>query len=340
MTDKAASNASHNPNWLAEYAQENWKPVYVRIITKLNNSLISSRTWTYCPGHAGVRDNEIAYHLVGRAAALQQLELGKGSHNKSHHVQDVRPRRHWLWCQQAHQYVLEMGEMKGSSRQPELGGRDNVVHSQCVIGTASKHMLKTMLKSMVEHLECPECKEAHHLFSRRVRPLYKFKFKHHFEFTNKENQGCWTTMFQTIFYNTMDLEEAKHWDSTKSKHWTKPTQKKLYVSDKYFGCIGYNLGCNLCVLNVTNVYKAAPEGVVSGIRCRVWPTWRIQNNKNTGHENALGWSTGEKIKSLNCVMIESNTLQRTKMVRACIVFLPGHGHYKTVLMSTQSYKNG
>lgn len=41
------------------------------------NSQISSTTWIYCPGHAGVSDNEMIDCLEGRAAANDILSKDK-----------------------------------------------------------------------------------------------------------------------------------------------------------------------------------------------------------------------------------------------------------------------
>jgi hypothetical protein len=44
-------------------------------IESITNSHIISLTWIYCPGHAGVRENEIAFSLVSKAAVNDVLEI-------------------------------------------------------------------------------------------------------------------------------------------------------------------------------------------------------------------------------------------------------------------------
>jgi hypothetical protein len=46
-------------------------------IESITNSHITSITWIYCPGYAGVRRNKITDRLAGKAAVNDVLEIDK-----------------------------------------------------------------------------------------------------------------------------------------------------------------------------------------------------------------------------------------------------------------------
>ena len=88
--------------------------------------------WVYCPGHAGVKGNEEADRLAGKAALTSGLLLGRS--------EVLRSLRHYLRAQSPghHTRLEERGVERGSARRSSLKGRERAVVNQTNIGTVSK----------------------------------------------------------------------------------------------------------------------------------------------------------------------------------------------------------
>ena len=104
--------------------------------------------WVYCPGHAGVKGNDRADRLAGKAALKSGLLLGSS--------EVLRSLRHYLRAQSQGHHTIdrleERGEERGSARRPSLKGRERAIVNQTNIGTVSKATLGTLLKDGVERI--------------------------------------------------------------------------------------------------------------------------------------------------------------------------------------------
>ena len=93
--------------------------------------------WVYCPGHAGVKGNDRADRLAGKATLTSGLLLGRS--------EVLTSLRHYLWTQiQGYNTIdrlEETGVERGSTRRSSLKGRERVFASQTNIGTVSKATL-------------------------------------------------------------------------------------------------------------------------------------------------------------------------------------------------------
>ena len=87
--------------------------------------------WVYCPGHAGVKRNDRADRLAGKAHLTSGLLLRKS--------EVLRSLRHYLWAQSQGHYTTdrleERGVERGSDRQSSLKGRERAIVNQMNIGT-------------------------------------------------------------------------------------------------------------------------------------------------------------------------------------------------------------
>ena len=98
--------------------------------------------WVYCPGHAGVKGNDRADRLVGKATLTSALFLGR--------FEVLRSLRHYLRAQsQGHRTIdrlEERGVERGSARRSSLIGRESAIVSQTNTGTVSKATLGKLLR--------------------------------------------------------------------------------------------------------------------------------------------------------------------------------------------------
>jgi ribonuclease HI len=104
--------------------------------------------WVYCPGHAGVKGNDRADRLAGKATITGGLRLGRS--------EVVRSLRHYLRAQsQGHHtidHLEERGIERGSAQRSSLGGRERAIVNQTNIGTVSRATLGKLLRDGVERI--------------------------------------------------------------------------------------------------------------------------------------------------------------------------------------------
>ena len=104
--------------------------------------------WVYCPGHAGVKGNDRAERLAGKATLTRGLLQGRS--------EVLRILRHYLRAQsQGHHTVdrlEERGVKRGSARRSSLKGRERAIVSQTNTGTVLKATLRKLLKDGVERI--------------------------------------------------------------------------------------------------------------------------------------------------------------------------------------------
>ena len=100
----------------------------------------------YCHGHAGVKGNDLADRLAGKAAITSGLLLGRS--------EVLRSLRHYLRPQiQGHHTIdrlEERGVERGSARRSSLKGREVAIVNQTNVGTVSKAALGERLRDGVE----------------------------------------------------------------------------------------------------------------------------------------------------------------------------------------------
>ena len=101
--------------------------------------------WVYCPGHAGVKENDRADRLAGKATLTGGLLLGRS--------EVVRSLRHYQRAQSERHHTIdrleERGVERGSARRSSLKGRERAIISQTNIGTVSKATLGKLLRDRV-----------------------------------------------------------------------------------------------------------------------------------------------------------------------------------------------
>ena len=104
--------------------------------------------WMYCPGDAGVKGNDRAERLVGKATLARVLLLRRSG--------VLRSMRHYqrAQCQGHHtiDHLEERGVERGSARRSSLKGRERAIVSQTNIGTVSKAMLGKPQRDGVERI--------------------------------------------------------------------------------------------------------------------------------------------------------------------------------------------
>ena len=106
--------------------------------------------WLYCPGHAGVKENDRADRLADKAAVTSGLFLGRS--------EVLRSLRHYLRTQSqglGHHTIdrlKERGVERGSARRSSLKGRERVIVNQTNIGAVSLAMLEKRLRDGVERI--------------------------------------------------------------------------------------------------------------------------------------------------------------------------------------------
>ena len=100
------------------------------------------------PGHAGVKGNDRADTLAGKATLTSGLLLGRS--------EVLRSLRHYLRSQSQGHHTIdrleERGVERGSARRSSLKGRQRAIVSQTSIGTVSKATLGKLLRDGVERI--------------------------------------------------------------------------------------------------------------------------------------------------------------------------------------------
>ena len=104
--------------------------------------------WVYCPGHAGMKGNDRADRLAGKATFTSGLLLGR--------LEVLRSLRHYLRTQsQRHHTTDRLGERgveRGNARRSFLKGRERAIVSQTNTGPFSKATLGKVLRDGVERI--------------------------------------------------------------------------------------------------------------------------------------------------------------------------------------------
>ena len=102
----------------------------------------------YCPGHAGVKGNDRANRLAGKATLTIGLLLGR--------FEVLRSLKPYMRAQsQGHHtidHLEERGVERGSARRSSLKGRERVIVNQTNIGIVSKARLEKLLRDGVERI--------------------------------------------------------------------------------------------------------------------------------------------------------------------------------------------
>ena len=104
--------------------------------------------WVYCPGHAGVKGNNRADRLAGKATIASGLFLGRS--------EVLRSLRHYLQTQSQGHHTIdrleERGVERGNARRSSLKGRERAIINQTNIGTVSKATLGKLLRDGMERI--------------------------------------------------------------------------------------------------------------------------------------------------------------------------------------------
>ena len=102
----------------------------------------------YWPGHAGVKGNDRADRLAGKATLTSDLLLGRSEVSRS--------LRHYLRAQSQGHHTIdrleERGVERGSARRSSLKGRERAIVNQTNIGTVSMATLGKLLRDGVERI--------------------------------------------------------------------------------------------------------------------------------------------------------------------------------------------
>ena len=110
------------------------------------DSHLRNLQWVYYAGHAGVKGNDRAERLAGKAAITSSLLLEKS--------EVVRSLRHYLRAQSQGHHTInrleETGVERGSARRSSLKGRERAIINQMNIGTVSKAKLGKLLRDGME----------------------------------------------------------------------------------------------------------------------------------------------------------------------------------------------
>ena len=103
---------------------------------------------TYCPGHAGVKGNDRADRLAGKATLTSGLLLGRSELLRSlgYYLRAQSQGHHTICC------LEERGMERGSARRSSLKGRERAIVSQTNIGTVSKATLGKLLRDGVQRI--------------------------------------------------------------------------------------------------------------------------------------------------------------------------------------------
>ena len=126
----------------------------------LRNSHLKKLTWLFCPGHAGVRGNERADKLAGKAPLSRDsltldppavLRLVKNVLQET----ETKPESFTLHL------LLEKGVKQGEGRWMDLCGRQRRFHNQLLVEDISHKTLEWTLRNRAEQVwVCSDCNEA------------------------------------------------------------------------------------------------------------------------------------------------------------------------------------
>ena len=97
-----------------------------------------------CPGHAGVKGNDRADRLAGKATVTNGLLLERS--------EVLRSLGHYLRAQSQRLWLEERGVERGSARRSSWKGREKAIVDQTNIGTVSKVTLGKRLRDRVERI--------------------------------------------------------------------------------------------------------------------------------------------------------------------------------------------
>ena len=104
--------------------------------------------WVYCPEYAGVKGNDRAKRLAGKASLTSDLLLGRS--------EVLRSLRHYLREKsQGHHTTDRLEERvveRGRARRSSLKGRERAVFNQTNTGTVSKATLGKLLRDGMERI--------------------------------------------------------------------------------------------------------------------------------------------------------------------------------------------
>ena len=105
--------------------------------------------WVCCPGHAGVKGNDRADRLAGKATFTSDLLLGRS--------EVLRSLRHYQRAQIQRQHTIDRLEERGvergiSARRSSLKGRERAIVNQTNTGTVSTATLGKVLRDGVERI--------------------------------------------------------------------------------------------------------------------------------------------------------------------------------------------
>ena len=128
----------------------------------IDNSALTSLTWVFCPGHAGVRGNEEADRLAGEATVtVSQIQMDKSEAltNVSRMLRKEEEEEADL--KEAVVRMKEIGVLRGDGRASSLGGNLRRRRNQALTGTISMNTLRAILQRGTEHIwTCPECDDV------------------------------------------------------------------------------------------------------------------------------------------------------------------------------------
>ena len=109
---------------------------------------LSKTPVAYCPGHAGVKVNDRADRLAGKATLTSGLLLGRS--------EMLRSLRHYMGAQSQGRHTIdrleERGVVRGSARRSSLKERERAIVNQTNTGTVSKAKLEKPLRDGVERI--------------------------------------------------------------------------------------------------------------------------------------------------------------------------------------------
>ena len=104
--------------------------------------------WVYCPEYAGMKGNDRAKRLAGKATLTSGLLLGRS--------EVLRSLRHYLRAKSQGHHTTDRLEERGverrSARRSSLKGRERAVFNQTNIGTVSKAILGKRLRDGMERI--------------------------------------------------------------------------------------------------------------------------------------------------------------------------------------------
>ena len=104
--------------------------------------------WVYCPEYAGVKGNDRAKRLAGKATLTSGWLLGRS--------EVLRSLGHYLRAKSQEHHTTdrleERGVERGSARRSSLKGRERAVFNQTNIGTVSKATLGKLLRDGMERI--------------------------------------------------------------------------------------------------------------------------------------------------------------------------------------------